>query len=131
MTGSIDDLIPAQERAIRLSPRDPQLGLFYSRIGSAHLLRSRIDEAIAWYERARNAAPAHPEFRAFLAAACGLKGDIERAAAEFATARRLVGDDRYDSITRVRANLSWGVPGIAALAENTFYTGLRRTGVKE
>ena len=30
MTGSIEELIPAQEQAIRLSPRDPQVGLFYS-----------------------------------------------------------------------------------------------------
>jgi len=50
--------IPAQEQAIRLSPRDPQIGLFYSRIGRAHLLQSRIDEAIVWCEKARNATPA-------------------------------------------------------------------------
>src|SRR5262249_14797354 len=37
MTGSIEALIPVQEQAIRLSPRDPQIGLFYSRIGRAHL----------------------------------------------------------------------------------------------
>jgi TolB-like protein/DNA-binding SARP family transcriptional activator/Flp pilus assembly protein TadD len=131
MTGSIDELIPAQERAIRLSPRDPQIGLFYSRIGTAHLLRARTDEAIAWYEKARNATPAHPEFRAFLAAACGLKGDIERAAAEFAEARKLVGDDRYASIARIRAYLSWGGPRSAELAEITFYAGLRNAGVQE
>ncbi len=34
MTGSMEELIPAQEKAVRLSPRDPQIGLFYSRIGS-------------------------------------------------------------------------------------------------
>src|SRR5204863_2060500 len=55
MTGSIEGLIPAQEQAIRLSPRDPQIGLFCARIGTAHLLQSRADEAIIWYERARNA----------------------------------------------------------------------------
>src|SRR5262249_11920693 len=32
MAGSVEVLIPAQEQAIRLSPRDPQIGLFYSRI---------------------------------------------------------------------------------------------------
>src|SRR5262249_19839873 len=58
MTGSMEELIPAQEQAIRLSPRDPQIGLFYSRIGCAHLLQSRIDEAIIWCEKARNATPA-------------------------------------------------------------------------
>ena len=61
MTGSIEELIPAQEQAIRLSPRDPQIGLFYSRIGCAHLLQSRTDEAIVWCEKARNATPAHPQ----------------------------------------------------------------------
>jgi tetratricopeptide (TPR) repeat protein len=45
MTGLIEELIPVQEQAIRLSPRDFQIGLFYSRIGRAHLLQSRIDEA--------------------------------------------------------------------------------------
>src|SRR5262249_34179983 len=68
MTGTIEALIPAQEQAIRLSPRDPQIGLFYSRIGRAHLLQSRTDEAIIWCERAGYATPAHPQFRTVLAA---------------------------------------------------------------
>src|SRR5215813_3085324 len=46
MTGAIEALIPAQEQAIRLSPRDPQIGLFYSRTGCGHLLQSRFDEAV-------------------------------------------------------------------------------------
>ncbi len=41
VTGSTEELIPTQEQAIRLSPRDPQIGLFYFRIGFAHLLQSR------------------------------------------------------------------------------------------
>ena len=61
MTGSMEELIPAQEQAIRLSPRDPQIGLFYGRIGRVHLLQSRTDEAILWFEKARNAAPAQPQ----------------------------------------------------------------------
>jgi TolB-like protein/Tfp pilus assembly protein PilF len=129
MTGSIEHLIPAQQRAIRLSPRDPQMGLFCSRIGSAHLLQSRNDEAIGWYERARNAAPAHPEVRTFLASTYALQGDLQRAAAELTEARRLAGDDRYGSIARVRAISCWGVPEISALAEVTYFTGLRNAGV--
>jgi len=43
MTGSIEELIPAQERTIRLSPRDPQIGLFCSRIGCSHLLQLHTD----------------------------------------------------------------------------------------
>jgi TolB-like protein/Flp pilus assembly protein TadD len=131
MTGSIEELIPAQERALRLSPRDPQIGLFYSRIGSAHLLQSRPGDAILWYEKARNATPAHPEFRTLLAAAYALRGDQEPAAAELSQARRLAGDDRYASIARFRAISSWGTADVAALAERSYFAGLRRAGIPE
>ena len=57
LSGAIDDAIPLAERAIRLSPRDPNISDFYIRIGIAHLLQSRNDEAIAWLEKARAAAP--------------------------------------------------------------------------
>jgi hypothetical protein len=130
MTGSIEELITAQGGRMAQS-RDPQIGLFYSRIGCTHLLQSRIDEAILWCEKARNATPAHPQFRTFLASAYALKGDTERAAAELGAARRLVGDDRYSSIARLRATESWGVPKIQALVEATYYAGLRKAGMPE
>jgi TolB-like protein len=131
MTGLVEALIPAQEEAIRLSPRDPQIGLFYSRIGRAHLLQSRIDEAIIWCEKARNATPAAAIFRSFLASSFALKGDMQRAAAELAEARRLVADDRYSSIRRVRAITSWGAPAICDLAEATYLAGLRMAGIPD
>jgi predicted Zn-dependent protease len=131
MAGSIDELIPAQEQAIRLSPRDPQIGLFYSRIGRVHLLQSRTDEAIVWCERARNATPAAAIFRSFLASAYALKGVTERAAIELAEARRLASDGRYSSIARLRAADSWGVAKVQALVEGTYFAGLRKAGVPE
>jgi TolB-like protein/Tfp pilus assembly protein PilF len=130
LTGSIEALIPAQEQAIRLSPRDPQIGLYYSRIGFVHLLQSRTDEAIVWCERARDATPAHQLFRSFLASAYALKGDIDRAAVELSEARRLVGDDRYSSIARLQAVESWGVPKVRALFA-TYFAGLRVAGMPE
>jgi len=129
VTGSIDEAIPAQERAIRLSPRDPQIGLYYFRIGFAHLVQSRIENAIGWCEKARNATPAHPLFRALLASAYALKGEIPSAVAELAEARRLVRDDRYSSIARLRAVISWGAP--KDLLEATYFAGLRKAGVPE
>ena len=137
MTGSIDAAIPLEEQALRLSPRDPAIGNFYGRFGLARLLQLRIDEAIVYFERARSASPVNPLRRAELAAAYGLKGESERAAAELAEARRLVSDDRCSSIARVRAAGTiggpgyWGVPKVRALFEATYFAGLRKAGMAE
>jgi tetratricopeptide (TPR) repeat protein len=129
--GSIEEAIPLVELAIRLSPRDPSIALWYSWIGSVHLLRSRIDEAIVWYERARSANPRLAYVHGRLAAAYGLKGETERAAAELAEARRLSGDGRFASIARFKTAGHFGVPKIRALFETTFFVGLRKAGVPE
>jgi len=63
-TGSIDEVIPLVEQAIRLSPRDPGMGSRYILIGTVHLLQSRTDEAIVWLEKARSAVPAPRSFAA-------------------------------------------------------------------
>src|SRR5215472_14172114 len=131
VTGSIDEVIPAQERAIRLSPRDPQIWLYYFWIGQVHLLQSRVDEAILWFERAHTANPDQPFPRAYLASAYGLKGESGRAAAELAQARRLSGDDRYSSIARLRVVGPFGGPKIRALFEATYFVGLRKAGMPE
>ena len=89
MTGSIEETIPLVQRAIRLSPRDPQLGAWYQNIGRVHLLQSHVDEAITWLERARNHSSATPVIRAELASAYALNLKTERAATELAEARRL------------------------------------------
>jgi tetratricopeptide (TPR) repeat protein len=90
MVGPIEEVIPLQERALRLDPRDPLIGNMYGRIGAAYLLQSYLDEAVVWLEKARDANPLRYPPHASLAAAYGLKGEIERAAAELAEASRLV-----------------------------------------
>src|SRR5207253_4016075 len=42
------------EQTIRLSPHDPELGVWYKQIGAAHLLQSHTAEAVIWLEKARN-----------------------------------------------------------------------------
>ena len=64
---SIEEAIPARERAIRLSPRDPRVWQYYYWIGQVHLLESRSDEAILWFEEARSTNPEHPLPHAYLA----------------------------------------------------------------
>ena len=133
LTGSLDDAIPLHEQAIRLSPRDNLIGVWYQRIGMIHLLRSRTDEALLWLEKARNANPAHPQPHAWLAAAYGLEGETDRAAAELAEAGKLNSDDRYSSIVRLKAAPGnfFGGPKVRALFEATYFVGLRKAGLPE
>jgi adenylate cyclase len=134
--GPIEEGIPAQERAIRLSPRDPQIGSWYFRIGQAHLFQSHIDDAILWFDRARRANPEIPFIRAYLASAYALHGDPEQAAAQLAEAQRLDSVGNYSSIVREKRRQSLsqqqGVrPEIRPLIEATYYAGLRKAGMPE
>jgi adenylate cyclase len=131
--GSIEEVIPRLEQAIRLSPRDPFIGWFYYLIGTVHLLQSRIDEAIVWLEKGRSARPTVPFPRSRLASAYALRGETERAAAELAEARRLDGGDLFSSIAHVKADSGawWGVPKVRALFEGTYFAGLRKAGMPE
>ena len=129
--GSIEETIPLTERAMRLSPREPHGGNFYQQIGIVHLLQSHTEEAIEWLERTRSDRPAHPYTHAQLAAAYALNGETDRAAAELGEARRLGGDDRFSSLTRLRAVGNYGVPKIRALYEATYFKGLRLAGMPE
>ena len=132
-TGAIEEAIPLEEQAIRLSPRDAFVGVFYRQIGLVHVLQSRTNEAVVWLEKARNASPAHPNIRALLASAYALKGETDRAAAELAEARRRSGDDRFSSLTRLREVEDFGqlIPKIRALFEATYIVGLRKAGMPE
>jgi adenylate cyclase len=131
LTGSIDEMIPLMKQAIRLSPRDPLIGIHYFRIGLAHLLQSRVEEAIVWLQKACGANAELPYAHSHLASAYALRGETERAAIELLDARRLSLDGRYSSIARLQATAYYGVPKIRALFEATYFAGLRRAGVPE
>jgi predicted Zn-dependent protease len=131
LAGSLDEVIPLEEQAIRLSPRAPVIGYRYWVIGTVYLLQSRTDEAIVWLEKARTVMPAVPFVHGRLASAYALKGATERAAAELAEARRLSGDDSYSSLARLKPVFDWGVPKVRALFEATYFAGLRKAGMPE
>jgi tetratricopeptide (TPR) repeat protein len=129
--GLIAEGVALQEQAIRLSPRDPFIGNWYFRIGEAHLMQSRTEEAIVWLEKSRSANPAPPIVHAWLASAYALKGETERAAAELAEARRLAGEGYMSSIARLRADSFFEAPAARTLYETTYLAGLRKAGVPE
>jgi tetratricopeptide (TPR) repeat protein len=131
--GSMDEAITLTEQAFRRSPRDREIDTWYGTIGFVHLLQSRTDEAIVWLEKARSAAPAKPFYHLHLAATYALSDDLERAAAELSEARKLRGVGFFRSILSLKAGGLWGSlsPNTRALAETTFFAGLRRAGMPE
>jgi adenylate cyclase len=131
--GSMDEVIPLQQQAIRLSPRDPRIGWWYLLIGTVHLLQSRTDEAFVWLEKARSAFPAISLIRSNLTAAHALSGDLDRAATELAEARRLRGHGSPSSIAKMKAGGLWRSlsPKTRALVEGTYFAGLRKAGMPE
>jgi TolB-like protein len=135
LTGSIEEVIPLAQQAIRLSPRDPYIGDFLDEIGLVHLLQSHIDDAIAWFEKSRSTPTGLPGRHSLLASAYALKGETERAFSELA-AQGLTGDSRYTNIARVIAAGrtwgppgDWGIPKVRALFEATYFAGLRKAGM--
>jgi tetratricopeptide (TPR) repeat protein len=130
--GLLDDGVALEQQAIRLSPHDPFLGVWYFRIGQAKVLQSRIDEAIGWLEKANDKNPAYPFVHAWLSAAYGLNGDLPHAAAELADARKLSRNGSPTSISAARAIAARDfASGTQALLKTTYLAGLRRAGVPE
>ena len=129
--GSFAEAIALHEEAMRLSPRDPLIGYWYHRIGMMHLLQSRIQKAIPWLEKGRNAIPTFPLAYSFLGAAYALNGEPDRGAAELAETYRLSGKAWVSTIADMKVTGYWGPPKIHALYESIYFAGLRKLGVPE
>jgi TolB-like protein len=132
LIGSVDEVIPPTEYAIRLSPRDRNLAPWYWQIGAVHLLKARTDEAVTWFEKARSAHAGFHFIHASLAAGYALKGETGRATVALREARRL--SDRYSSIAHLKAapGRQWfDAPKLRAVVETTYFAGLRRAGMPD
>src|SRR5215472_2209854 len=129
LTGSADEAIPYFEQAIRLSPYGPGIAPWYGRMGVMQLLESHIDEAVVSLEKASSENTRLPFVHAYLAAAYALKGQSERAHAELAEAQRL--GNAYASLANVEKSSWFDNPKIRALAEATYFPGLRKAGLPE
>lgn len=122
--------IPLVEKAIRLSPRDPRMSAMQFGLGSCHLLLGQIDQAIELFDRVRAAGPRCWGVHMWLAGALGLKGDLGRARAELAEARRL--KPEIGSLTRWPAHQPWTTnPEYRELRQKTLNSGLCRAGFPE
>ena len=129
LTGSVDGVVPYFEQAIRLSPHEPAIAPWYGRLGVVHLLQSHTDEAIVWLEKARSENTRLPFVHAWLAAAYALKGEGERAHSELTEAQQL--NEGYGSLATVQKSPWFAKPEVRALAEATYFVGLRKAGMPE
>ena len=129
LTGSADQAIPYFEEAIHLSPHEPAIAPWYGRMGVIYLLQSHTDEAIGWLEKANSENARLAFVHAYLAAGYALKGETEHARSELAEAQGL--SKLYSSLARVQQYTWYDNPQIRALAEATYFPGLRRAGIPE
>jgi TolB-like protein/DNA-binding winged helix-turn-helix (wHTH) protein/Flp pilus assembly protein TadD len=130
--GKPEAAIPYIERAIRLDPRSPGIFVAYNNLASCWLYLGRTDKAVDLNRKARALAPGVWYVHIGLAAALGLRGDIDEAKSEIAKAVWLKPD--ANSIARLRAlavTQGFGSPQLQALREKTSYAGLRRADFPE
>ena len=132
LTGEVDKTIGLEEQAIRLSPQDRAIAAWYGRIGMVHLLQGRTREAIDWLEKARRGYSQQrrePVYvYAWLASAYALNGEVEEArnALERAWQR---GFRRH--MAEFKDDPWYANPRVRALAEATYFIGLRKAGMPE
>ena len=115
------------EKAIRLNPQDPNAGHMLGALGMCHLLLGRVDQAIDLITKARARNPRSWFLHLYLAGALGLNGDVDRARTAIAESIKL--KPEVNSVAQLLAQMSWmSHLQHVALAEKTFYAGLRRAG---
>ncbi len=114
------------EKSLRLSPRDPNVWGPYLILGWCRLLLNQVDRAIDLLIKSRAANPRPWVTHFVLAAAMGLRGDLDEAKA--ALAKSLTLNAEVDSLARFRAYRPWGSPQYWALFEKTAAAGVREAG---
>jgi TolB-like protein len=77
--GQFDECIELTQRAIRISPRDPNLGVWNWQIGTCHFLRGDYKQAAAHARLAGQQSPSLPLPPLLLAASLARDGQVEEA----------------------------------------------------
>jgi adenylate cyclase len=117
------------EKAIRLSPYDPAIGVYYTELGICRLFLGDVEKSV---DLLRKAVAAKPELfftHLWLAGALGVAGRIDEAKAEIARSIRI--NPAFSSLAKIRALRPYGNSQYWALFDKTIATGLRRAGFPE
>lgn len=120
--GRAADAYEAAMRAVRLSPRDPSLAIYYSIAGYARFMTRQYDKAIALAREAvRHRGDLTGAYRV-LAVSAGMSGDAETAAAALQQLRR----------TQPNISLAWiadALPWVSDADREHYLEGFRRAGL--
>jgi TolB-like protein/Flp pilus assembly protein TadD len=129
LLGQPDAAILVGEKGLQFSPCGEAVPIGYMTMGQAHLLLGYVEQAIEFARKARASNPRLYFTHTLLAAALGLKGELDEARAALAEAIKL--RPEFNSLARWRAYMSWGSPRYWALRERTTIVGLRRAGMPD
>jgi TolB-like protein len=113
--------------AMRLSPRDPRLGAWFTFSGISDLYLGRLDQAIDRLQKCVELSPKEMFVYLYLAAALALSGRANEAAEACAIWRR---SHPNFTVAKFRAETRGGNPIYLAQRERV-YEGLRRAGMPE
>jgi len=129
LLGQPDAAILLGEKGLRFSPSGEAVPIGYMTMGQAHLLLGHVEQAIEFTRKARASNPRIYITNTLLAAALGLKGELDEARAVLVEAIKL--RPELNSLARWRAYMTWGSPEYWALRERTMNVGLRRAGMPD
>jgi adenylate cyclase len=127
--GRPQEALDYADKAMRLSPRDPNLYAFYLNKGFALSLLDQDDQAIGWLRRAVAAAPQWPLPQVLLAAALSLTGH-ESEARDVLNRYLSLTWTRARTIAQFREQMPSNNPLFLAFAAR-FVEGLRKAGMPD
>jgi DNA-binding winged helix-turn-helix (wHTH) protein/tetratricopeptide (TPR) repeat protein len=126
--GQPEAAIPHIEKSLRLAPHDRATPVNHHYLGLCHLMLGHIEEAITCLRKGRAGNPRLYYIHLILAAALGLKGELDEAAVAL---REAIGiQAEIGSFAGIRARYkNRATPQFHALCEQTVTRGLRLAGL--
>ena len=123
---------PLVEQALRLSPHDPSVGVFYWIAGRAYFFTGEYEQAISWLHRSIQARPNLWYNRLYLVSAYAHLGQAEEAASTLAEFNRRFTQPVYTvSIVKQHEDSNPSRNPVVVAAREKFHAGLRQAGMPQ
>jgi adenylate cyclase len=121
------------ERALRLSPHDPSVGIFYWILGRSYFFAEQYANAVPWLLKSVQARPNLWYNRAYLASAYALSGTPEDAGRALTELNRRFPDPIFTLaiVTRYESESTPASEPVVVGAREKFHEGLLRAGMAE